>query len=135
MIPTALAKRLLMDHFRARMDDPSDALIAVSEYQRMCLVASEDEALSVIKSHFKPEHRKITGAEELAALKLVHATVKQDVLGLAVEALVAIVSSHNGGSKDKLLAASMLNDLYGEKELIQQSTLTDKLVVDLVGKG
>lgn len=134
-LPTPLAKRLLMDHFRARMEDPSEAGMAVGDYQRMSLVGTEAEALSVVLSYFKPEHRKISGADELSALRLVHDTVKQDVLGMAVEALVNVASAHNGSSKDKILAATILGDMYGDKEVMQHTTLTDKLVVDLVGKG
>lgn len=135
-LPTILGKQLLKDHFAARMDDPMDAVDAVAIYQRMCLVGGMEMALAAVKPFFKPSCRVIKkDTPEWAALALVSETVKQDVLGLAMDALVGIVNAGMGSSKDKITAAAVLNDLFGDKQVIQDSVLTDKLVMNLVSNS
>ena len=134
-LPTDLGKRLLLNYFRVRMEHPSEAHIAVGDFQRMALVGTIEDALATTVSWFKPEHRVIgKKGEEWTAIELCYSTVKQDVLGLAVDALLS-VSCDSGSSKDRIAASAILNELYGDKELVSNSVLTDKLVVDLVGKG
>lgn len=135
-LPTEMGKRLLMDHFKARMEEPMEAAIAVGDFQRMALVSTLEETMACTMSWFRPESRVISeGGTEWTAINLCYNTVKQDILGLAVEALVSVASAVNAANKDKIMAATMLNELYGEKELVKREVLTDKLVLDLVGKG
>jgi len=132
-LPTELGKRLLVDYFKARMEEPAQAYLAVGDFQRMALVGSVEDAVAVTKTWFKPQHRVIkAGSAEDQAIQLCYKTVKQDVLGLAMDALITVVQSTNS-TKDKITAAAVLNDLFGDKQVIQDSVLTDKLVMNLVG--
>lgn len=133
-LPTRLARHMLEDHFRARMIDSIDTIDAVATYQKMCLVADKDSAWEATKVWFKPEKRICAeDSPEGKALTAVHALAKQDVLGLAIDAMVVIVNKSGGSDKEKLTAASILNELFGEKESTVAG-LADKLVLNLVGK-
>jgi hypothetical protein len=135
-LPTTLGSQLLRDHFAARMDKPVEAKDAVAAFQRMCLVADLEMAMSAVKPWFKPEHQVISeNTPEMAACIAVHSCVKQDVLSVAIDAVLGIANSPVGSTKDKLAAAAIINELYGERELITDAVLTDKLVLDLVGDG
>jgi len=135
-LPTILGKHLLTDAFKVRMVEPDEVHEAIASYQRMCLVGSLEDAWLAAMVWFRPEHRRIptTGAEHQALLS-VHSLVKQDVLGIALDSLIAVTGSQTGALKDKITAAALINELLGEKELIKNGALTDKLVISLVEKG
>jgi hypothetical protein len=57
--------------------------------------------------------------------------VRPDVLGLAIESLVQL-ATHGRSEKERLAASVILNELYGEKELVDTNSLTDKLLVNIV---
>lgn len=105
----------------------------LGRFQRLCLVSDYDTAVKALVPHMS-ERVGMEGNHK-TALELIHRISKEDVLGLAVEALVNVTQQTNGSSKDKIAAAAILNELYGDKELISEETLTDKLIVNLVGKG
>lgn len=133
-LPTVLGQQLLLDRFRARMDDPADASQAVAAFQRMALVADLETAVNATKPWFANKNRHIAkDSPDMGAMKLVHSTVKQDVLGMAVDAIIGVMQAGMGSTKDKLAAAAIMNELFGDKQIIQDAVLTDKLVMNLVG--
>jgi hypothetical protein len=126
---------MLEDYFNVRMTDPVDTVEAVGTFQRMCLTGSEEEAWEATKMWFKPQCRTvIKDSPEAVALTAVHRLAKQDVLGQGLDALVRIVSRSGGADKDKLAAATILNELYGEKEITSMQGVTDRLIMNLVPK-
>ena len=103
----------------------------LGRFQRLCLVSDYDTAMKALVPHLD---QALEGNHK-TALSLIHQISKEDVLGLAVESLIDITAKSNGNNRDKIAAIAVLNELYGDKELISDETLTDKLVVNLVGKG
>lgn len=134
-LPTRLARHMLEDYFNLRMLDPVDTVEAVGTYQRMCLCGTQEEAWEAAKMWFRPESRTyLPDSPEGMSLTAVHSLAKQDVLGLGLDALVRIVTRTTGVEKDKIAAATILNELYGEKEITSVSGLADRLVLNLVPK-
>lgn len=132
-LPTVLGKQLLIDHFKVRMEKPEDAYLAVAAFQRMAITSTLEDAVAAVKPWFKISNREIAeNSPEMAAIMACYAVAKKDVLGHAIDAVMAIMDSPVGGSKDKLAAAAIVNELFGEKELIKDEVLTDKLMINLV---
>lgn len=100
------------------------------QYQRMCLVADETVAMSALRPYIGaallPAHKQM--------LSLIYSMCKSDILSLAVEALVN-TAENSRSDKDKIAAATVVNELFGEKELIKDVKLTDKLMINLVGNA
>jgi hypothetical protein len=102
----------------------------LGHFQRTALVADLDTCMRVVMPHID---KKLSLADK-QAFQLIHELAKPDVLGLAMEALVEALDRKNSASKDMVAAATVLNELYGEKHLIEDVKLTDKLMINLVGK-
>ena len=140
-LPTLLARKLLKDHISVRMGKPIDVNDALAEYQKMAVVGLDIETcIAALNVWVKPSHQinlnKLPpNAPEYLALKSVFELTSKDVLGCAVDTIMGIMDAPVGSTKDKLAAAAVINELYGEKELIKDEMLTDRLMINLVGKG
>ena len=139
-LPTQLAARLLSDHIKVRCIRPIETQDAIATFQKMAIVGEPIEtciqALNVWLDITKQINldRLPSGTPEKAALLTVHTLSKKDILGEAISAITAIMDAPTGAMKDKLAAAAIINELYGDKELIKDEVLTDKLMINLVGK-
>jgi hypothetical protein len=91
-------------------------------------VAPLEEAVEILKMHLDVELTE----EDMDKLGLAAKMAKPEVLGIAVETLTEITQSPLSAQKDKVLATQALNDLYGEKDRINDSGLTDKIILNLV---
>ena len=108
-------------------------------YQRFCIVTEFDDAIDslalVAKARLKDDQdqsfTEFTDSD-LMLLRVLYTQSKNDILGLALEALADVTQTALASQKDKVAAATVINDLYGEKELVRDSTLTDKVVLNLV---
>jgi len=136
VLPTEIAKRL------AKSSSLEDIIVhgknsnfaelerGLGIFQRMALVANYDECMRAfapfIDKKIEPQHKQ--------CLELIHLLTKKDVLGLAVEGLIEVVKNSRV-PKDRAMAATVLYELYGEKKLIEEVNLTEKLVVNLVKEG
>ena len=98
-------------------------------FQRACMVGDLDSAIDILKIHLDFELTE----DDLAKLKLAHIMAKPEVLGIAVETLTEITQSPLSAQKDKVLATQALNDLYGDKDRINDKGLTDKIILNLMG--
>lgn len=136
LLPTMLARQLLRDRFQARMgrEGIPSAVDIVAMFQRMCLVTDFDTAVDSVKHFFAVEHRNI-GAGDLAVMRAVYDIAKQDILGHAVDSLLEVMDNRASIAKDRINAAAVINELYGEKQLIKDERLTDKLMINLVQGG
>ena len=132
-LPTILGKQLLKDMLGTRMEDASDAYLAVAAFQRMALTSDFKTAKAALEPWLVVENRIFSKTEE-ERLQACFDLTKPDVLGHAVDSMMAIMGSANGALKDKLAAAVIMNELFGEKELIKDGVLTDKLMISLVEK-
>ena len=74
--------------------------------------------------------KKIT-SQQKQCFELIHSMAKQEALGMAIGGLVDVVENSRV-AKDRTTAATILQELFGEKQLIESEKLTDKLVVNLV---
>ena len=99
-------------------------------FQRMALVTTFEDSLEALQVQLR-DIGELT-AQDQADLALVYKLTKHEVLGLAVETLSDVTQSQLAAQKDKVSAATVINELYGEKELIKDSVLTDKVVLNLV---
>ena len=133
-LPTILGKQLLTNYISVRMVDAEDVDDAIAGYQRMALVADQETAWAATIPWFKPECRTVMdGSPEHKALVAVHTMVKPDVLGHAVDCLLGIVNNHTGSTKEKIAASTVINELYGDKQIMQDKGLADKLILNLGG--
>lgn len=133
-LPTRLARHMLENHFSVRMIDTIDTVEAVGTYQRMSLVTGQSEAWEATLPWFRPEHRTVLeNTPEYRALTAVHTLAKKDVLGQAVDCLVGIINNATGSTKEKIAAATIINELYGEKQLTNEKGLADRLILNLGG--
>lgn len=131
-LPTILGKQLIGDMLKARMEDPTAAYQAVAAFQRMALTADFETSLDSVKPWLLPEHRQFH-SHELAKLKAVYNVTKNDVLGHAIDSMLEMMDGQ-GATKDKLAAAAVINELFGEKHVITDSKLTDRLMINLADK-
>ena len=98
-------------------------------FQRACLVGDFDGAMAILEVHLPQE---LTEAD-IKKLELASKIAKPEVLGVAVETLAEVAQSPLSAQKDKVLATQALHELYGEKERINDTGLTDKIILNLVG--
>ena len=96
-------------------------------FQQMALGSSLEICMRAIMPHIdkqlNDQHKK--------CFELIHGLSRQEALGIAIGGLVDIVENSRV-AKDRAAAAAIINELFGEKQLIQDDKLTDKLVVNLV---
>jgi hypothetical protein len=131
MLPTKTAIALaeasqLKDIFK----DPLLWKQHIGIFQRLSLVADYDTAIRGVTPYI---HRKLT-PEDSTVFTLLYGMAKKDVLGLAVEALLEVAETSKS-HKEKIAAAAVLNELYGDKDLVKDVSLTDRLIVNLVGNS
>lgn len=100
----------------------------LGQFQRLSLVTTFDIAFKAVTPHLdsKPNEQQIIG------FKLIGEMAKCDVLSLAMEVLIDTVESSRS-DKEKIAAATVINELYGDKQLVSDVKLTDKLMINLVG--
>ena len=128
-LPTTLGIQLIGDLIQARLTNHNYVKEAVTAFQRMALVSDLEDSIKAMDYWCKPEGRRWSTAEK-AKLAICHEIVKKDVLGIAIESLVDI-SVNSPSAKDRLAASTILNELYGEKQLIETGSLTDRLLVNI----
>ena len=135
-LPTRLARLLIEDHVNARIIKTVDTTQAIASFQRLAVAnAPFETCLGALVLWFAIDKRKIAeNSPEMEAIRLSYDLTKQEVLGTAIDAIMHIMDASVGASKDKLAAAAIINELFGEKELIHDSVLTDRLMINLVGK-
>lgn len=131
-LPTVLGKQLLGDWAQARCLNEADAYLAVAAFQRMALTTDYETAIEAIKPWFKPQHRRIADKDQ-ELLKAVYNITKPDLLGHAIDSIAEAMNNKTGPLKDKVAAATIINDLYGEKEIIKDAKLSDRLLISLTG--
>ena len=98
-------------------------------FQRACLIGTFEEAVEILRVHFPGD---LTEAD-IDVLKLAAKVAKPEVLGLAGQTLAEIAQSPMSAQKDKVLASQAINELYGDKDRAHDKTLTDKIILNLVG--
>jgi hypothetical protein len=129
MLPTKTAVALAQaSHINTLFKDQLLWKQHLGHFQRLSLVADYDTASMVIQ----PYLAKNIDPQSKVVLTVIHDLAKNDVLGLAVEALLDMAETSKNG-KDKLAAATIINELYGEKDLVSDVKLTDRLMINLVG--
>lgn len=128
-LPTDLGMTIIGNLVKTRLQEPAHDKEAVTAFQRMALVSSLDDAIEAMNYWVKPEHKTWAKAER-EQLEIAHRLVRPDVLGIAMESLVQLATNARS-EKERLAAATIINELYGEKELIDQASLTDKLIVGI----
>ena len=131
-LPTDLGIQLIGNLVKTRLTDVRQVNECVVAFQRMALVSTLDDSITAMEFWLKPQHKKWIGKER-EKLDVCHAIVKKDVLGLAIQTLMDMAAKESGGQKERLAAATILNELYGEKELINTGSLTDRLLVNIGG--
>ena len=129
-LPTDLGMRLIGSTVKPRLLNPVHVKEAVCAFQRMALVAELDESVMAMETWLKPSYAMWTKQDNVQ-LEMCHRLVKKDVLGLAIETLVDIATKGTS-NKDRLAASTIINELYGDKELIDTGSLADKLLVNIV---
>lgn len=102
---------------------------ALAAFQQMALAGDLDDCMRAIAPYLGGKLNQ----QHKQCLELIFTLTRKDVLGQAVEGLME-VATNSRNSKDKVTAATILHELYGEKQLINEESLTDKLVVNLVSK-
>ena len=134
-LPTPLGIQILEHRFKVRMTEYNmgQPRGCVAAFQRMALVADFDVSMACIQPWFDKGEPMKEGDEDYEACKAIYGLVRKDVLGYAIGTVFETMTGHTS-DKDKLQAAEVLNGLFGEKEQINDSTITDKLIVNLVGK-
>ena len=109
------------------IDKPHNFRIGLGIYQRLALVSDQDTCMRAIMPYISTklsdQHKQV--------LRLIYDMAKSDTLGIAVEALLD-TAEHSKTYRDKIAAATVINELYGEKHLIEDVKLTDKLMINLV---
>ena len=135
-LPTVLGKQLLSEPLKPLMKEESDAYKAVAAFQRMALVANFDTSCKALAPWFKnKDFKKAVDKDLLTRLQMVHDTVKQDCLGHALDAIMHLMDGATGATKDKMACAAIVHEIFGDKQIIKDEKLSDKLVIGLVGKG
>lgn len=131
MFPTktavALAKASNLDDVFDNTVQPFRWEQSLGTFQRLSLVTDFDTCMKAlmpaVQTKLNHQHKQV--------LHMIYDMAKADVMGLAVEALVDVASGKYV-TKDKIAAATVLNELYGEKQLIEDVKITDKLMINLV---
>jgi len=121
---TALAKASELDTVFV---DPVTWQMDFAVFQRLALVADYETCVRALMPKIS---RKLTEQHNIV-LKLIYDMAKSDVLGLAIESLCDVAEKASG--KDRIAASTVLNELFGEKQLIEDVKLTDRLMINLVG--
>lgn len=129
-LPTDLGIRLIGDLVQTRLLEVAYVKEAVCAFQRMALASTLEDSIIAMEYWFKPECKKWSETEK-AKLQVCHDIVKKDVLGLAIESLIQMAAEDRTNQKERLAAATILNELYGDKELINTDTLTDRLLINI----
>lgn len=130
-LPTDLGIRLIGDLVQVRLLEAAYVKECVCAFQRMALASDNlDDCITAMEYWFKPEHKKWADTER-AKLQVCKDIVKKDVLGIAIESLIQMAANDRGNQKERLAAATILNELYGDHELIQTDSLTDRLLINL----
>ena len=129
-LPTELGIRLIGELIHVRLEDPTHTSECVAAFQRMALASTLDDSIIAMDYWFKVQHKKWSEPEK-AKLQVCHEMVKKDVLGMAIESLIQMAGETRTNQKERLAAATILNELYGDKELINTDTLTDRLLINI----
>jgi hypothetical protein len=129
-LPTDLGMTIIGDLVKSRLRETVHTKEAVTAFQRMALVSTLEDSIEAMNYWVKPEHKRWAKPEK-DQLEVAHRLVRPDVLGLAIESLVQL-ATHGRSEKERLAASVILNELYGEKELVDTNSLTDKLLVNIV---
>ncbi len=130
-LPTDLGMRMIGDLIQTRLRNEQHVKEAVCAFQRMALADGElPECITAMEYWFKPEHKKWAKVEE-DKLQLCKDIVKKDVLGIAMEALMQIATKDTGPAKERLQAATVLNEIYGDNTVTAEGTLSERLVVQI----
>ncbi len=129
-LPTELGIRLIGDMIHTRLEDYTHISECVAAFQRMALASDLDDSIIAMDYGFKVQHKKWSDPER-AKLQVCHDIVKKDVLGLAIESLIHMAGETRTNQKERLAAATILNELFGDKELINTDTLTDRLLINI----
>ena len=128
MMPTKTAVNIAMaSDIHKLFDNIQTWQEGLGAFQRVCLVADYDTAMRCLAPYISAK----IDPQQKQALQLIHTLAKSDVLGLAMEGLVHIIQTSKN-DRDKLEAARVLNDLYGEKKLDNDLGLSEKLSINLV---
>lgn len=131
MFPTKIAESLVTaSDINKLFENKFDWKIPIGQFQRLALVADFDTAFKCLNPHIngKPSEQQRLG------LSLIHEMAKSDVLSIAMERLVDTVETTRS-DKERVAAATILNELFGDKELIKDVKLTDRLIINTVGEG
>ena len=97
-LPTKLARQLLEHHVEARIEKTIDTTHAIASFQRLALAGAEfDVCLEALTVWFPIKNRKIAkDSPMMKSLEMIYDIVKQDALGTAVDAIMAIMDAPTG---------------------------------------
>lgn len=65
-------------------------------------------------------------------LKIIFGMTKSELLGVAIESVVQVLSESTAAKKDKLAASAIIEQVFGIRDASEASALTDKLIVNLI---
>lgn len=129
MFPTKLCESLVRaSEVDKLFKDPHAWKVPLGQFQRLSLVTDYDTAIKAVVPHLDVKPSK----QHVLSLKMIHEISKNDILSIAMERLVDVVESSRS-DKEKVSAATIINELYGDKDLIKDVKLTDRLLINLVG--
>ena len=130
-LPTDLGIRIIGDLVKTRLTKVEYVKESVCAFQRMALASANiEDCIVAMETWFKPESKKWSKPEK-DQLIVCQEITKKDVLGVAIEALVQIAAKENGPARERIAAATILNELFGDKELLDTAVLTEGLIVNL----
>lgn len=133
-LPTDLGVRIIGDLVKTRLTRIEYVKESVCAFQRMALASADiEDCITAMEFWFKPESKKWSKPEK-DRLVICQEITKKDVLGIAIEALVQISAKENGPARERIAAATILNELFGDKELVDTGALTEGLIVNLSAK-
>ena len=128
-LPTELGMQLLGDVVVGHLKDRHTVKEAVCYFQRMALVADVETSIKSMSVWFKDGFLGFDESQ-MEMVNMAHETVKKDVLGMTVEAMIDICSKSTT-DQQRLAAATMINELYGEKKLTESTGLAERLLVNI----
>lgn len=133
-LPTDLGIRIIGDLVKTRLTKVEYVKESVCAFQRMALASADiDDCITAMEFWFKPENTKWSKVEK-DRLIVCQEITKKDILGIAIEALVQIAAKENSPTRERIAAATILNELFGDKELVDTGALTEGLIVNLGAK-
>ena len=130
MFPTKICESLVKASAIEKLfETPHGYKQPLGQFQRLSMVTDYDMAFKAVAPHLtgKPDEQQVIG------FKLIHDITKHDCLSIAMEQLVETVETSRS-DREKIAAATVINELYGDKELVKDIKLTDRLMINLVGE-